>query len=60
MILGMDPWVFTSWIGTILVATICLVYGVYNEYIKKSDNTPPPKRKKNPSKKKNRGEKVRA
>jgi len=37
MILGMDPWVFTAWIGTIFVAIICVLYGVYNEYLKKEE-----------------------
>ena len=35
MILGMDPWVFTAWIGTIIAAIFCVLYGIYNEYFKK-------------------------
>jgi len=35
LILGMDPWVFLAWIGTIIMAIICVLYGVYNEYLKK-------------------------
>jgi len=35
LILGMDTWVFLAWIGTILMAVFCVLYGVYNEYIKK-------------------------
>jgi len=29
MILGMGIWVFIAWIGTILAAILCLLYGVY-------------------------------
>jgi len=36
-ILGMDPWVFLAWIGTIFAAIFCLLYGIYNEFFKKSD-----------------------
>ncbi len=35
MILGMDPWVFAAWIGTILATGMCVAYGLYFEYIKK-------------------------
>ena len=45
MILGMDPWVFTAWIGTIFVAIFCVLYGIYNEILKK------PKKKETPKKK---------
>ena len=37
MILGMDVWVFTAWILTILAAIFCVIYGIYYEYIKKYD-----------------------
>ena len=37
MILGMDPWVFTAWLGTILVAIFCVLYGIYNEYFVKDE-----------------------
>ena len=57
MILGMDPWVFTSWIGTILSAIACLVYGVYHEYMKKSNKTTPHQRKKTPPEKIDKGKK---
>jgi uncharacterized membrane protein YobD (UPF0266 family) len=33
MILGMDIWVFTAWIGTILAAILCLLYGIYSEFL---------------------------
>ena len=37
MILGMDLWVFTAWIGTIIVAILCVLYGIYNEFFKKTE-----------------------
>jgi hypothetical protein len=30
MILGMDIWVFTAWIGTIIVALLSIIYGIYD------------------------------
>ena len=36
LILGMDPFVFIAWIGTILSAIFCVIYGIYYEFIKKS------------------------
>jgi predicted outer membrane lipoprotein len=36
LILGMDPIVFIAWIGTILAAIFCVIYGIYYEFIKKS------------------------
>lgn len=38
LILGMDFFVFIAWIGTILAAIFCVIYGIYYEYIKKSNN----------------------
>ena len=35
MILGMDPLVFTAWIGTIIAAAFCVLYGIYYEILKK-------------------------
>ena len=35
MILGMDTLVFTAWIGTILAAAFCVIYGIYHEFVKK-------------------------
>jgi hypothetical protein len=35
MILGMDIGVFTAWILTILAAILCLLYGIYCEFLKK-------------------------
>lgn len=34
MILGMDPFVFAAWLGCILATVLCVVYGIYHEYIK--------------------------
>ena len=35
MILRMDIGVFTAWILTILAAILCLIYGIYYEFLKK-------------------------
>ena len=35
LILGMDIWAFTAWIGTILAAILCMLYGIYTKYIEK-------------------------
>ena len=37
LILGMDLFVFIAWIGTILAALFCVLYGIYYEFIKKDD-----------------------
>ena len=52
MILGMDIWVFTAWIGTIIAAVLCLFYGIYQWYIKKYDEKNPSERKIDQSRKK--------
>ncbi len=36
LILGMDIGVFLAWIGTLLAAVLCIVYGIYFQFIKKS------------------------
>lgn len=36
-ILGMDIFVFIAWIGTIFAAIFCVLYGIYYEFIKKSN-----------------------
>jgi len=48
LILGMDIGVFIAWIGTILAAVLCVLYGVYHELIKKSpeESTPTSKQPK--------------
>jgi len=35
LILGMDLGVFLAWIGTLLAAVLCIVYGLYYQFIKK-------------------------
>ena len=52
MILGMDIWVFTAWIGTILAAILCLLYGIYYQYLKKPGEKKAPARKNKQSRKK--------
>jgi predicted outer membrane lipoprotein len=37
LILGMDLGVFTAWIGTLLATVLCILYGLYYQFIKKSD-----------------------
>jgi len=46
MIIGMDPWVFVAWIGTIIVAIICVLYGIYIEFFTKDDEKITPSKKK--------------
>ena len=38
LILGMDIFVFIAWIGTIVAAIFCVIYGIYYEFIKKKLN----------------------
>jgi hypothetical protein len=35
LILGMDIGVFLAWIGTLLAAVLCIVYGIYYQFFKK-------------------------
>jgi H+/gluconate symporter-like permease len=51
MILGMGPWVFTAWLGTIISAIFCVLYGIYNEYFVKEEKKPVAKKKKTKKKK---------
>ncbi len=37
LIIGMDLGVFLAWIGTLLATVLCIVYGLYYQFIKKSD-----------------------
>ncbi len=39
LILGMDIYVFIAWIGTIISAILCILYGVYHEFYKKKLKT---------------------
>ena len=45
MILGMDPWVFLAWIGTIIMALFCVLYGIYNQFFKKQEKKTKSKKK---------------
>ncbi len=40
-ILGMDIGVFLAWIGTLLATLLCIVYGLYYQFIKKSEEKQP-------------------
>jgi len=37
LILGMDLGVFLAWIGTLLATVLCIVYGLYYQFVKKSE-----------------------
>ena len=37
LIIGMDLGVFLAWIGTLLATVLCIVYGLYHQFIKKSE-----------------------
>ncbi|MBN2602765.1 MAG: hypothetical protein JXA91_01375 [Candidatus Thermoplasmatota archaeon] len=37
LILGMDGWVFAAWLLTIISAILCVLYGIYHQFIKKSN-----------------------
>lgn len=37
LILGMDMGVFLAWIGTLLATVLCIVYGLYYQFVKKSE-----------------------
>jgi len=51
LILGMDTWVFLAWIGTILTTIFCVIYGIYYQFIKKSNEETPKKREQKSSQK---------
>ena len=42
LILGMDIGVFIAWIGTLLAVVLCIIYGLYHQFIKKSDEKKKP------------------
>ena len=42
LILGMDIGVFLAWIGTLLAVILCIIYGLYHQFIKKSDEKKKP------------------
>jgi hypothetical protein len=37
LILGMDLGVFLAWIGSLLATILCILYGLYYQFIKKSE-----------------------
>lgn len=43
LILGMDMGVFLAWIGTLLATVLCIVYGLYYQFVKKSEEKTQPK-----------------
>jgi H+/gluconate symporter-like permease len=51
LILGMDMGVFLAWIGTLLATVLCIVYGLYYQFIKKSEKKPQPESSKEEEKK---------
>lgn len=36
LIVGMDIGVFLAWIGTLLATVLCIVYGLYYQFMKKT------------------------
>jgi len=42
LILGMDLGVFLAWIGTLLATVLCIIYGLYYQFIKKSEEKQEP------------------
>jgi hypothetical protein len=51
LILGLDTGVFIAWIGTLLAALACVFYGIYHEFIKKTDRKNQKEKTTKPSKK---------
>ncbi len=51
LILGMDTLVFLAWFGTILATILCVIYGLYYQFIKKTDEEKPSKKEKETMKK---------
>lgn len=52
LILGMDIGVFVAWLGTILATILCIVYGLYYRFVKKTKETQSQKIEKDAVKKK--------
>lgn len=50
-ILGMDIGVFLAWIGTLLATLLCILYGLYYQFIKKTDEQKRPPNQKEQEKK---------
>lgn len=40
-IIGMDLGVFVAWIGTLLATLLCIIYGLYSVFMKKSEEKQP-------------------
>lgn len=55
LILGMDLGVFIAWIGTLLAVILCILYGVYHQFIKKSDEGESDPTQETPEKKQKEG-----
>jgi len=51
LILGMDMGVFLAWIGTLLATVLCIVYGLYYQFIKKTEKKQQPESLKEEEKK---------
>jgi len=51
LILGMDLGVFLAWIGTLLATVLCIIYGLYYQFIKKTDKKQQPPAEKKEEKK---------
>ncbi len=47
----MDMGVFIAWIGTLLATVLCIVYGLYYQFIKKSEKKQQPESSKEKKKK---------
>jgi hypothetical protein len=57
LILGMDAGVFIAWFLTILTAIICVLYGIYYNFIKKTNEMETSKQEKKGKRNIKKGEK---
>ena len=51
LILGMDLGVFIAWIGTLLATVLCILYGLYYQFTKKTEEKKRPRIQKKQNKK---------
>jgi predicted outer membrane lipoprotein len=51
LIVGMDLGVFIAWIGTLLATVLCILYGLYYQFIKKTEEKKRPRIQKKQDKK---------
>jgi len=51
LIVGMDLGVFIAWIGTLLATVLCILYGLYYQFIKKTEEKKRPRIQKKQNKK---------